>query len=249
MFMENKNCGFVPDDKKNILERSNDGVSKVFFNKMFLLNNALFDANKKKIADNVLSVFEHECLLEVKVKNCFILFDKDGKKLASSLKKFTCFANQWYAFYDKKKERKLVNSENEVVITDFEDVFFYKNGWYVVKFNGEFALYDKNSTNITTSNYEIVVDDVNDRFMICYSEDKISVFEKNLNPLVLNVDAFVVIDELYAVKRGEKIEIFKTDKDAQKDKLVWNGDLTQLMSDDFFIDEMFKTDELLSKLL
>ena len=85
--------------------------------------------------------------------------------------------------------------------------------------------------------------------MICYSEDKISVFEKNLNPLVLNVDAFVVIDELYAVKRGEKIEIFKTDKDAQKDKLVWDGDLTQLMSDDFFIDEMFKTDELLNKLL
>ena len=142
-----------------------------------------------------------------------------------------------------------MNNKFETQIENFENVVFSANGWYVVKFAGEIALYDESGECIYSSSFEIGVDDEHNRFVVCYSEDRVSVFEKDLTPVVLDVEAFVSIENIYAIKRGDMIEMFANSTKNQKDKPIWRGTKDDFLSDVCIMDANNDAIVLLDKLL
>ncbi|MBR5599225.1 MAG: hypothetical protein IKW39_04215 [Alphaproteobacteria bacterium] len=230
-----QNTVFIHTTEGDVIERSECAV-KTFFNKMYLLGNKLFDANDKVMIEKPLSIKEYPCYLQVNNQNCYYLFNANGKEIARSQKEIEVFFNDWFSFFDKSGIKKLVNSKGEIIVENFVEANFYANGWYTVKFMGEVALYDEDCMCIYSCPYDIVVDQTHNRFIVCYSENRISVFEKNLEPVILNAEAFISIENVYAVKRGNNVEVFLNSGKCNKDKIIWKGTKDEFLSDVCIID-------------
>lgn len=241
---------FVHAGTGSVIERSEYTVNKMFFNKMYLLGDNLYDCLNKVMVNRPLSIREKANFLWVKGCDCYYyLFDCNGNRVAKSSKEIEVYNNGWFSYFDDNDIKKLLNDKFETQVENFEDVNFYANGWYVVKFEGETALYDESGECIYTSSCEIVVDDEHNRFVVCYSEDRVSVFEKDLTPVVLDVEAFVSIENIYAIKRGEMIEMFANSTKNQKDKSIWKGTKDDFLSDVYIMDVNNDADILVEKLL
>ena len=244
-----QNTVFVHAGTGKVIKREKYISNKVFFNKMYLLGDVLYDAKGNTLIENVLDVKEHQSYLEVENKVGYWLFDEKGKNFTLSHKKFEVFFNGWYAYFDENNVKKLINNTHDVIVTDFLEVYFYLNGWYTVKFLDEYALYGEDGSNIYTSPYEILVDDEHDRFIVCYNEDRISIFEKDLTPVILDVDAFISLENIYAIKRGDVIEIYHKANNSKKDKMLWRGSQDEFLSDVCIMDVNNDADVLVEQLL
>ena len=249
MESKNQNTVFVHAGTGCVIERKEYAVNKMFFNKMYLLGDKLYDCLNKVMVEKPINIMEKADFLLVEGNKYYYLFDNNGNRVVKSLREIEVYHNGWFSYFDDNGIKKLFNNKFEIVIENFEKVNFYVNGWYVVKFDGETALYDESDEHIYSCQFEIDVDDEHNRFVVCYSEDKMSVFEKDLTPVVLDVEAFINIDNIYIIKRDNCIEIFANSTKGQKDKSIWKGSKDDFLSVVCIMDVDNDADVLIEKLL